>query len=71
MKDNNPLVSIFCLTFNHRKFIGEALEGFVIQKTNFPYEVIIYDDCSTDGNQDIIREYAEKYPDKGLLDRSI
>ena len=33
MKDNNPLVSIFCLTFNHRKFIGEALEGFVIQKT--------------------------------------
>ena len=64
MKDNNPLVSIFCLTFNHRKFIGEALEGFVIQKTNFPYEVIIYDDCSTDGNQDIIREYAEKYPDK-------
>ena len=59
----NPKISICCITYNHEKFIRQALDGFVMQKTNFPFEVIIHDDASTDGTADIIREYANKYPD--------
>ncbi len=58
-----PLVSIVSISYNHEKFIRQTLDGFVMQKTNFPFEVIIADDASTDGTQAIIREYAEKYPD--------
>ncbi len=58
-----PKVSILCITYNHAKFIRQALDGFVMQKTNFPFEVIVHDDASTDGTADIVREYAEKYPD--------
>lgn len=64
ISDIKPLVSIYCLTYNHSEFIRDALEGFLMQKTNFPFEIIVYDDCSTDGNQDIIREYVKKYPDR-------
>lgn len=56
-------VSIWCLTYNHKTYIRDALEGFFRQKTNFGYEVFIYDDASTDGTSDIIREYVNKYPD--------
>lgn len=58
-----PKLTVLCITYNHKKFIRETLEGFVCQKTNFPFEVIIGDDGSTDGAPDIIREYAQKYPD--------
>lgn len=57
-----PKLSVICLTYNHAKFIRQALDGFVMQKTNFPFEVIIHDDASTDGTADIIREYEQKYP---------
>jgi len=57
------LVSICTITYNHAKFIRQALDGFLMQETNFPFEVLIHDDASTDGTADIIREYAEKYPD--------
>lgn len=57
-----PKVTIQCLVFNHAKYIRKCLEGFVMQKTNFSFEAIVHDDCSTDGSQDIIREFAEKYP---------
>lgn len=60
---NKPKVSVLCITYNHAKFIRDCLDGFVMQKTNFPFEVLIHDDASTDGTADIIREYAEKYPD--------
>ena len=56
-------VSIFCNTYNHGAFIRDALEGFVSQKTNFSFEVLVHDDASTDNTADIIREYEEKYPD--------
>lgn len=59
---NSIMVSIYCLAFNHKDYIRDALEGFVNQKTNFEYEVIINDDASSDGTDDIIREYEEKYP---------
>lgn len=55
-------VSVFCMAYNHEKYIRSALEGFVNQKTDFDYEVIVHDDASTDGTADIIREYAAKYP---------
>ena len=57
------VVSISCITFNHAKFIRECLDGFMMQQTSFPFEVLIHDDASTDGTQDIIREYQRKYPD--------
>lgn len=61
--DDEILVSINCLVYNHAEFLRECLNGFVMQKTNFKFEVLIHDDASTDGSQDIIREYEEKYPD--------
>lgn len=56
------MVSVFCATYNHEKYIRKALEGFVAQKTTFSFEVLINDDASTDRTADIIREYEKKYP---------
>ena len=58
-----PLVSICSITYNHAPYIRQCLDGFLMQKTNFKYEIIIHDDASTDGTAEIIKEYAEKYPD--------
>ena len=65
LTDNTPkvLVAIKCLTYNHEPYIRDALEGFVMQKTNFRFVAIVHDDASTDGTANVIREYAEKYPD--------
>jgi glycosyltransferase involved in cell wall biosynthesis len=63
LKRRVPLVSICCTTYNHAKFIAQAIEGFLIQKTTFPIEIIIHDDASTDGTAGIVRNYVEKYPD--------
>ena len=57
------MVSAYCLAYNHEKYIRDALEGFVKQKTNFKYEVFVHDDASTDHTVEIIAEYAAKYPD--------
>lgn len=61
--DGKPLVSINCLVYNHEPYLRECLDGFVMQKTTFPFEAIVHDDASTDRSAEIIREYAEKYPD--------
>lgn len=58
-----PIVSISCITYNHSPYIRECLDGFLMQKTNFPIEILIHDDASTDGTEEIIREYEAKYPD--------
>lgn len=55
-------VSVYCMAYNHEKYIRSALEGFVNQKTTFDYEVFVHDDASTDNTASIIREYAERYP---------
>lgn len=57
------MVSVICTVFNHEKFVRDALDGFVMQRTDFPFEVLIHDDASTDRSADIIREYEQKYPD--------
>lgn len=59
---NDILVSIKCLVYNHAPFLRDCLDGFIMQKTNFRFEVIIHDDASTDESADIIREYAQQYP---------
>lgn len=63
MENNTIKVSVICLTYNHEKHIARALDGFVNQKTNFDFEVLVHDDCSTDGTAEIIRDYAQRYPD--------
>ena len=62
MKDD-ILVAIHCLAYNHEPYIRDCLDGFVMQKTNFKFVAIVHDDASTDGTANIIKEYAEKYPD--------
>lgn len=59
---NNPLVSISCITFNQEQYIQQAIEGFLIQETSFPFEILIHDDASTDNTAAIIKEYEKKYP---------
>jgi glycosyltransferase involved in cell wall biosynthesis len=61
-KIEKPLVRVTVVTYNHIKFIKCCLNGILMQKTDFPFEIHIYDDCSTDGTSDIICEYAKKYP---------
>lgn len=60
---NDVQVTIWCLAYNHEKYIRSALDGFIMQKTNFKFEVIVHDDASTDNTVNIIREYERKYPD--------
>lgn len=57
------MVSVYCLAYNHEKYIRHTLNGFISQKTNFRYEVFVHDDASTDSTPEIIQEYADKYPD--------
>ena len=57
-----PLVSIRCATCNHERFITDALDGFLNQETNFPFEIVVHDDASTDKTAEIIRIYEKKYP---------
>ncbi len=59
---NHPVVSIRCLAYNHRNYIGRTLDGFLSQITDFPFEIIVNDDASPDGTADVIRRYEKKYP---------
>jgi len=59
-----PLVSVVMPTYNHEPYIAQAIEGALMQKTNFPYEVLIGEDDSSDGTREICKRYAEEYPDK-------
>lgn len=60
---SNILVSIVCIAYNHEPYLRKALDGFLMQKTTFLFEIILAEDCSTDGTRAICEEYAAKYPD--------
>lgn len=61
--NEKPIVSISCLAYNHEEFIVECLNGFLMQETNFAYEVLIHDDASTDNTANIIRKYEAEHPE--------
>ena len=60
---NDIMVSICCSTYNHEKYISDAIESFLMQKTNFKFEILIHDDASTDSTPEIIKKYELKYPE--------
>lgn len=60
----NYLVSINCITYNHEEYIADAIESFLMQKTNFEYEILIGEDCSTDNTRKIVEGYVKNYPEK-------
>lgn len=59
----DPLVSVLITSYNHEKYIQQAIEGCLMQQTSFPYEIIIHDDASTDKSAQVIQEFAERYPE--------
>ena len=61
---NNPKVSISLVTFNHEKFIAQAIESILLQEVDFSYEIIIGEDFSSDKTREIVIEYQKQYPDK-------
>lgn len=58
-----PKVSVMVITYNHERYIAQALDSVLMQETSFDFEINVIEDCSTDGTANIIREYAAKYPD--------
>ena len=64
MNKDKIAVSVICVTYNHEKYIREALDSILMQKTNFAFEILIGEDCSTDGTRDILKEYEAKYHER-------
>ena len=62
-----PIVSISMLTYNHEKYISQAIESILMQQVNFPYQIIIGEDASTDKTREIILEYAKQFPERFYL----
>lgn len=61
--NQKPLLSVALITYNQQEFIAECLESMVNQETNFPFEIVIGEDCSTDDTRTICQQYKDKYPD--------
>jgi glycosyltransferase involved in cell wall biosynthesis len=59
-----PVVSVICITYGHEEYIAQALDSFLMQKTNFPYQILVGEDKGPDRTAEIVMEYAEKYPDR-------
>lgn len=57
-------LSVAMITYNHEKFIAKSIESVLMQKTNFQYEIVVGEDCSTDRTREIIMDFQKKYPDK-------
>ena len=58
-----PLISVLCISYNHARYIEIAIQGFLLQETQYKYEIIIHDDASTDGTQDLILKWQSRYPE--------
>ena len=59
----NPLVSVHMITYNHELYIAQAVEGVLRQQTDFPFELVIGEDCSTDRTREIVLEHQKKHPE--------
>ena len=59
---HKPLVSVCCMTYNHENYIRQCLDGFVMQQTNFAFEILVHEDASTDSTASIVREFEAKHP---------
>jgi len=57
-----PLVSVAVVTYNHVRFLGPCLDSVLLQETQFPFEIVVGDDASTDGTRDVVVRYATRYP---------
>lgn len=68
-ESSTPYVSIALFAYNHENYIAEALDSFLMQVTDFPFEVVFHDDASTDDTSKILQEYMKKYPNiiRGIL----
>ena len=60
--EHTPLVTVLVTTYNQEKYIAQALDSVLAQKTDFPFEIYVSEDCGTDGTRDILKEYACRYP---------
>ena len=61
--NDDTMVTVVCITYNHEDFIADALESFLLQETDFKFKVFVGDDCSTDRTPEIVKVYAEEFPD--------
>lgn len=63
MMKHDLMVSVCCTTYNQVQFIAQTIDSFLMQQTNFQFEVVIGDDCSTDGTSEVLKKYKEKHPE--------
>lgn len=63
IENDGTMVTVVCITYKHEEFIAQALDSFLMQKTDFKFKIFVGEDCGPDRTADIIREYAQKYPD--------
>ncbi len=61
---DDVMVSVICTAYNHKAYIAQAIESFLMQETDFSVEILIHDDASTDGTAEVIRQYQENFPDR-------
>ncbi len=59
-----PLVSICMITYNHESYIAQAIESVLMQQTDFEFELVIGEDCSTDGTRALVRDFSQRYPER-------
>ncbi|MDP9080737.1 MAG: glycosyltransferase [Bacteroidota bacterium] len=64
MDTQTLMVSICCITYNQDKFLAKAIDSYMMQKTDFEFDIVIGNDCSSDGTREILEHYKEKYADK-------
>lgn len=62
--ERTPKLSVFMITYNHERFIREAIDSALMQQTDFPFEIVIGEDCSTDATRALVQDYAQRYPDR-------
>ena len=60
--NSKALLDVLIVTYNHKNYISQALDGVLMQKTNFNFNIVVGDDCSTDGTIEILKEYEKKFP---------